>query len=72
MKNQKFDELKVSREHVSITSHEEQAREDREYWWSRTVEERLEYLNQLIWLNYGDEAERGFQRVLEITEQKPR
>ena len=72
MKNQKLDDLKVSRNHFSINTHEEQAQTDREYWWSRTVEERLEYLNQLIWLNYGDKAERGFQRVLEITEQKPR
>ena len=63
---------KLDRTKFSITTHEEQAKADREYWWSRTVEERLEYLNQLIWLNYGDEAEQGFQRVFEITEQKPR
>jgi len=63
---------KLDRAHFGITTTEEQAQADREYWWSRTVEERLEYLNQLIWLNYGDKAEPGFQRVFKITEQKPR
>ncbi len=64
---------KLDRTKFTIThSHEEAAQADREYWWSRTVEERLEYLEQLIWLNYGSKAEQGFQRILEITEQKPR
>lgn len=67
-----FENIRIDRTKISFTTHEEQAKLDREYWWSRTVEERLEYLNQLIWLNYGNEAARGFHRVLEITQQKPR
>jgi hypothetical protein len=67
-----FKEPRLSCEHFTISTPEEQAQKDREYWRSRSIEERLEYLNLLIWLNYGDKAETGFQRVLEITEQKPR
>lgn len=32
---------------IKVTTHEEQAREDREYWMSRTPEERLDEVERL-------------------------
>lgn len=63
---------KLDRTKCSFTTHEEQAKADRKYWQSLTTAERLEYMEQLIWLNYGNKAIQGFQRVFEITERKPR
>jgi hypothetical protein len=40
--------------------------EDKAYWKSRTPSERLEHLELLRQINYGDEAAGGLQRVLEI------
>ena len=34
----------------------EMDRERREYWWSRTPQERMEALEELRILNYGEEA----------------
>ena len=41
--------------------------EEMDYWHSRTPEERLEAVELMRRINYGDEATRGrLQRVLEI------
>jgi hypothetical protein len=45
--------------------------EEREYWWSRTPEERLLQVERLRRIAYGyDEDSQGLQRVLEIVERK--
>ena len=42
----------------------------REYWHSRTPAERLEYMEILRRMNYGDKATAGLQRVFEIAERE--
>jgi hypothetical protein len=37
------------------------------YWHARTPDERLEHIERLRRINYGDEATGRLQRVLEIT-----
>jgi hypothetical protein len=45
--------------------------EEREYWWSRTPQERLLHVERLRRIAYGyDEDSPGLQRVLEIIERK--
>ena len=46
----------VSRNHFSVVPLGGQS--DKGYWKSRTIEERLEHLQFLRWMNYG-EAEKG-------------
>jgi hypothetical protein len=45
---------------------------DREYWWSKTDDERLEYMQYLRELNYGDEATARLQRVLSVARAEQR
>ena len=59
---------KISRDHFSITTPEKQAQADREYWLSKTIEERLEYMEYLRRVNYGDAASGRLQRVFEVVE----
>jgi hypothetical protein len=42
------------------------APDDRQYWWSRSPEERLEAVEFLRRMNYGHDAAAGLSRVLEI------
>ena len=63
---EKSDTHRVSREHFSVVKLGES--DDSEYWRSRTVEERLEYMEYLRRVNYGDEAAERLQRVLEVVE----
>ncbi len=51
-----------------ISSFEEADQQDREYWLSRTPLERLQYMELLRRINYGDDATARLQRVLEIAE----
>jgi hypothetical protein len=45
--------------------------EEKEYWWSRTPQERLLHVERLRRIAYGyDEDSPGLQRVLEIIERK--
>ena len=60
------DSHRVSREHFSVVKLGEN--DDHEYWRSRTVEERLEYMEYLRRINYGDDATGRLQRVLEVVE----
>ena len=41
---------------------------DRDYWLSRTYEERIEAIEYLRWVNYGDAASARLQRVFDIIE----
>lgn len=66
-------EARVDRSAFAVLTFAEAERQDREYWWSRTSEERFEYLFQLMRLNYGDDAlTTRSPRVLEITERRGR
>jgi hypothetical protein len=51
-----------------LSSFEEADREDKEYWLSRTPQERLQYMELLRRNNYGSAATDWIQRVLEIVE----
>ncbi|MBE2271116.1 MAG: hypothetical protein IAE80_22975 [Anaerolinea sp.] len=42
--------------------------DDKVYWWSRTPDERLRYMELLRRINYGDRATARLQRVLEIAQ----
>jgi len=57
----------------TASSFEEAERKDREYWWSRTPEERLaaaELMRQIVY-NYDPSTAR-LQRVLEFVAHEPR
>jgi len=47
-----------------------QADDDNAYWWSRTPEDRMQHLEYLRRLNYGEAATGRMVKVLEIV-QKP-
>ncbi|MDZ4688031.1 MAG: hypothetical protein SH850_23400 [Planctomycetaceae bacterium] len=47
-----------------------QADDENAYWWSRTPEERMQHLEYLRRLNYGEAATGRMVKVLEIV-QKP-
>jgi hypothetical protein len=51
-----------------VSSFEEADKQDKEYWFSRTPYERLQYMELLRRINYGLVAATRLQRVLEITE----
>jgi hypothetical protein len=44
--------------------------DEKEYWLSRTPEERLEAVELMRRIIYGDEAAKRLQRVLEITQRE--
>jgi hypothetical protein len=59
---------------LTITTHEEQARQDREYWAGRTPEERLDAVERLR-LEAGKflyDYPSRLQRVVSITRRPPR
>ena len=58
---------KVDRNRFQVTTVGEE--ENRFYWLSRSVEERLEHMELLRRINYGDQAAGRLQRVLEVVEQ---
>jgi len=45
---------------------------DRAYWFSRTPQERVSYMEYLRRINYGARATEPLQRVLEIVTRPPR
>lgn len=51
-----------------LSSFEEADRENKEYWLSRTPQERLQYIELLRRINHGSAATTRLQRVLEIVE----
>ncbi|MBL7190407.1 hypothetical protein ISS30_01835 [bacterium] len=59
---------RVSREHFSVVPLDH--RSDEKYWQSRSVEERLEHLELLRRINYGDAAAGRLQRVFEVGERR--
>jgi len=65
------DTFRVARSAVSIGKVSDEP-DERHYWWSRTPLQRLEAVEYLRRMNYGDDATAGLQRVLEITQRLPR
>lgn len=65
----RFDFPKVRRDAFKVTSLSEPS-DEKEYWLSKTPEERLEAVEIMRRIIYGDEAAKGLQRVLEITQRK--
>jgi len=59
---------KVDRSHFEVVKSDDSS--DKYYWRSRTVEERLEYMELLRRINYGDEAAGRLQRIFEVVEHK--
>lgn len=48
------------------------ADDERQYWWSRTPQERMCHLEYLRRVNYGDRANEPLERVLEVVNFPPR
>jgi hypothetical protein len=62
-----FNFPKVRRDVFKVTSLFDQS-DDKEYWLSKTPQERLEAVELMRQIIYGDEAAKRLQRVLEITQ----
>lgn len=63
----KFDFPKVRRDVFKVTSLSCRS-DDKEYWLSKTPEERLEAVELMRQIIYGDEAAKRLQRVLEVAQ----
>ncbi|MBN1796905.1 MAG: hypothetical protein JW804_09555 [Sedimentisphaerales bacterium] len=66
----KFEFPKVRRDVFKVSSIFEPS-DDKEYWLSKTPEERLEAVELMRRIIYGDEATKRLQRVLEIVQLLP-
>lgn len=67
---QDLPEMHLDKTKISISNSFDNT-EEKEYWLSRTPEERLMHVERLRRIAYGyDENSGGLQRVLEITERK--
>ena len=66
--------MKVDRTKITVfSSFEERDAADREYWRTRTPEERLTALEMMRQIAYGyDEGERGLQGFFEVAEREKR
>jgi hypothetical protein len=64
-----FDFPKVRRDVFKVMSLFDQP-DDKEYWLSKTPQERLEAVELMRRIVYGDEAAKRLQRVLEITQRQ--
>ncbi len=63
-------ELRLDKTKISFSDSFDNT-EEKEYWLSRTPEERLLHVERLRRIAYGyDEDSQGLQRVLEIAERK--
>lgn len=63
-------EMRVDRTKISFSNSFDNT-DEKEYWLSRTPQERLLHVERLRRIAYGyDENSEGLQRVLEITERK--
>jgi hypothetical protein len=62
-----FDFPKVRRDIFKVASLDERT-DDKEFWLSKTPQERLEAVEIMRRIFYGDEAIKRLQRVLEITQ----
>lgn len=65
------DEWTVDRTAFAVVALEEE-QDEREYWWSRSPEERLRHLEYLRRINYGNRVSERLQRIFEVVEFTPR
>ena len=61
-------ELKLDKTKIGIVSPEQSLADEIEYWRGTTVKERLQHIERLRRLNYGDRATQRLQRVIRIVE----
>jgi len=59
---------RLDRTAFSVVTLAEADREDKEYWLSKTPQERLQHIELLRRINYGTRATERLQRFLEIVE----
>lgn len=63
-------EIRLDKTKISFTDSFDN-KDEKEFWWSRTPQERLLHVERLRRIAYGyDENSEGLQRVLEIVERK--
>ena len=73
MPKQLLDEARVNRQAIEVASFAEAEEADREYWRSRTPDERFQALELSRQIAYGyDPTARGLSRVFEVAEFPPR
>jgi hypothetical protein len=73
MRGKLLDNVRVDRTAFRVTSFAEAERADREYWRSRTPDERLAALELSRQITYGyDPTARGLSRFFEVAELPPR
>lgn len=58
-------DLRLDKTKLVLTSSFDNA-DEKSYWLSRTPEERIAHIEFLRRVNYGDEAAKRLQRVLEV------
>lgn len=61
--------LKIDKSYFSVSKSFDET-ETKEFWWNKTPEERLEQMEILRRINYGDKATERLQRVLEVVRKK--
>ncbi|NDD29943.1 MAG: hypothetical protein EB084_16935 [Proteobacteria bacterium] len=60
-------EQRVKRVIEVFHSYSDEEQRNREYWWSRSPEERLQHIEELRRINYGNAiTDSRLQRVLEV------
>ena len=50
-----------------VSSFAEADKADCEFWWKASIEQRLEYMEYLRRINYGDAATERLQRIYSVT-----
>ncbi|MFO7889378.1 MAG: hypothetical protein R6V04_03465 [bacterium] len=65
--DKKISSLRIDKSSLSVVSLSDQSH-DKNYWFSRTPIERLQHIELLRRINYGNGATSRLQRILEITE----
>ncbi len=62
---QKDSEIRLDKTKISISSDFDNS-DEKEYWLSRTPQERIAHIEFLRRINYGDETTKRIQRVFEV------
>lgn len=58
-------DLRLDKTKLAVTSSFDNS-DEKTYWLSRTPEERIAHIEFLRRMNYGDEATKRLQRILEV------
>ena len=58
-------EMRLDKTKISVSNSFDNS-DEKEYWLSRTPEERLAYMQKLRRINYGTEVGARLQRILEV------